>query len=109
MRAESITSVPFPFATTLFQQENSEGYFKRAVLNNSRLPVGRNAKTSYSIWDLAEWDEEYGALQLDWREAKTGKYDIMLMGGDVRGDWVIDFFQIMTCYFFKMNNCGKLW
>ena len=39
---------------------------------------------------------------------KTGKEDIMLMGGDVHGDWEIDFFHRMACYVLKMDNCGKL-
>ena len=38
---------------------------------------------------------------------KTGKYDIMLMGGDVHGNWEIDFFHIMACYIATMNSCGK--
>ena len=37
-------------------------------------------------------DEEYGALQLDWREVKTVKNNIILMGGDVCGDCKIDFY-----------------
>ena len=49
--AESIDSVHFPFTATIYQQDNSEGYFKRAVLNNSRLASGRTAEASYSIWD----------------------------------------------------------
>ena len=61
----------------------------REVLNNSRLVVGRTAEASYRIWDSAEWKEDYGVLQLYWREVNKGKYDIMLMGGDVRGDWKI--------------------
>ena len=32
----------------------------------------------------------------------------MLMGCDVRGDWEIDFFHSMACYFLTTNNCGKL-
>ena len=87
MRAESIAYVTFTFTTTIYEQYNSEGYFKRAVLNISRLAVGRTAKASYSIWDSAKWDKEYVVIQLDWREVKTGKDDIMLMGGDVCGDW----------------------
>ena len=39
---------------------------------------------------------------------KTGKDDIMLVGGDFRGDWEIEFFHSMACYVLKMNNCGKL-
>ena len=38
----------------------------------------------------------------------TGKDDIILMGGDVCGDWEIDFLHIMACYVLIMNNCGKL-
>ena len=87
MCAESIASVTFPFTKTIYQQDNLELYFNRAVLNNSRLGVGRTDESSYRIWDLAEWDEEYRVLQLDWRKVKTGKDDIMLMGGDVCGDW----------------------
>ena len=49
MRAESIAYVPFTFTTTIYEQYNSEGYVKRAVLNNSRLAVGRTAEASYSI------------------------------------------------------------
>ena len=48
--------------------------------------LGCTAKYLYSIWDSAEWDEEYGVLQFNWIELKTGKYDIMLMVGDVHGD-----------------------
>ena len=60
MRAESI-----PFTTTIYQQDNSERYFNRAVLNDSSLVVGCTAEASYSIWDSAEWDKDYGVLQLD--------------------------------------------
>ena len=87
MRAESIAYVPFTFTTTIYEQYNSEGYVKRAVLNNSRLAVGRTAESSYIIWYSEEWGEEYGFLQLDCGEEKTGKDDIMLICGDVRGDW----------------------
>ena len=45
----------------------------------------RTAKASYRIWDLAEWNDDYGVLQLDWREVKKRKDDIMLMGIDVNG------------------------
>ena len=36
---------------------------------------------------------------MDWRELKIGKVYIMLMGGDVHGDWKIDFFPLydMIC------------
>ena len=30
------------------------------------------------------------------------------MGGDVCGDWEIEFFHSMVCYILKMNDCGKL-
>ena len=86
MRDESIASVNFPFTTTINQQDNSYGYFNISVLNNLRLAVGHTSEASYSIWDSEEWDEEYGVLHLDWREVNTGKDDIMLMGGDFRGD-----------------------
>ena len=49
MRDESIAYVTFPFTTTIYQQENPEGYFKREVLNNSRLAVERTAEASHSI------------------------------------------------------------
>ena len=71
----------------VLQQLHNNRYFKIPVLNNSGLAVGRTVEASCSIWDLAEWDEEYGVIQLYWRQLKTGKDDIMLMGGDVRGDW----------------------
>ena len=106
--AESIASVNFTFTTTIYQQDNSEGYFKRGLLIISRLSVGRTDEASYSIWDSEEWYERYGVLQLDWREVKTGKDDIMLMGGDVRGDWEIYYLHSMACYILTMNNCGKL-
>ena len=107
MRAESIASVSFPFTTTIYQQENSEGYFERAVLNNSMLEVGRTAKASYRIWDSAEWYKEYGFLHLYWREVNTGKDDIMLMGVDIHGDWEIYFFHSMECYVLTINKCRK--
>ena len=91
MRAESIASVTFLFTTTIYQQYNSDEYIKRSVLNNSRLAVGLTTKDLYIIWDSVEWDEQYGVVQLDWRELKTGKDDIMLMGGDFRGDWEMYF------------------
>ena len=109
MRAESVASVPFTFTTTKYQQENPEGYFKREVLNNSRLAVERTAEASHSIQDSAKQDKEYGSIQLDCREVKTGKGDIMLMGDDVRGDWEMEFFHSIACYVLTMNNCGKLW
>ena len=31
------------------------------------------------------------------------------MGGDVCGDWGIDFFHSMACYFFEINNRRKVW
>ena len=55
MRAKSIASVPFSFRTITHQQENSEGYFERAVLNNSMLAVGRTAEALYRIWESVEW------------------------------------------------------
>ena len=39
---------------------------------------------------------------------KTGKYDIMFMGGDIHSDWEIDFFHGMEFYVLTMNNYGKL-
>ena len=60
--------------------------FKAEVLNNSMLAVGRTDEASYSIWDSAEWDKEYGVIQLGWREVKTGKDDIIFMSDDVCGD-----------------------
>ena len=51
------------------------------------LAEGSTDKASYRIWDSVEWDGEYGVLQLDWREVKIVKDDIMLMGGDVYSDW----------------------
>ena len=42
------------------------------------------------------------------REVKTGKDDIILMGGDVRGDWRIEFLHSMACYVLTMNNCVKV-
>ena len=44
MRAESIASVTFTFTTTIYQQDNSEGYFKISDLNSSRLAVVRTAE-----------------------------------------------------------------
>ena len=52
MRDESIASVTFTFTTTIYQQENSEGYFKISVLDNSRFAVGCTDEASYIIWDL---------------------------------------------------------
>ena len=52
IRDESIASVTFTFTTTIYQQENSEGYFKISVLDNSRFAVGCTAEASYIIWDL---------------------------------------------------------
>ena len=89
IRAENIASFIFPFTTTIYHQENSDVYFNIAVLNNSSLAEGSTAKSSYSIWDLTEWDEEYAAQQLERRKVNTGKDDIMLMGGDICGDWKI--------------------
>ena len=31
-----------------------------------------------------------------------------MMGGDVYGDWKINYFHSMACYVLKMNNCGKV-
>ena len=95
IRAESIASVPSNFTTTLYQQDISEGQFKREDLNISRLALGSTAEASHRIWYSTEWDKKYGLLQLDWIEVKTGKYVIMFMGGDVHGDWEIDFFHSM--------------
>ena len=72
------------------------------------MAVGCTAEASYSIWELAEWEKEYVVLQFDWREVKTGKGDIMLMVGDVRGDLDIEFFHSISCYVFTMKNCEKL-
>ena len=44
IRAESVASVPFPFTKTIYQQDSSVGYFKRAVLHNSSLVVGCTAE-----------------------------------------------------------------
>ena len=30
------------------------------------------------------------------------------MGGDVCGDWKVDFFHSMKCYALTMNNCVKV-
>ena len=45
---------------------------------------------------------------MDWREVKTGKDDIILMGGDAHGNWEIDFFHSMACYVLTMNNCARV-
>ena len=42
-------------------------------------------------------------------EVKIRKDDIIIMGGDVYGDWKIYYFHIMACYALTMNNCGKVW
>ena len=39
---------------------------------------------------------------------KKGKYNIMLMSGDARGDLEIEFFHSMSCSVLTINNCGKL-
>ena len=44
IHAESIDSVTFPFMTTTYQQDNSDGYFKIEVLNNSSSEVGHTAE-----------------------------------------------------------------
>ena len=31
-----------------------------------------------------------------------------MVGGDVYGDWKIDYFHSMACYASTMNNCGKV-
>ena len=31
-----------------------------------------------------------------------------MMGGDVYGDWKIDYFHSMACYALTMENCGKV-
>ena len=36
------------------------------------------------------------------------RYDIVLMVGDVRFDWEIDFFHSMSCYVLTINYCVKL-
>ena len=38
----------------------------------------------------------------------TGNDNIILMGGDVCGDWEINFFHSTVCYVLTMNNCGNL-
>ena len=53
-RAESIASVTFTLKTTIHQKENTERYFYREFINNSRLSVRRTEKASYRIWDSAE-------------------------------------------------------
>ena len=53
-------------------------------------------------------DEEYGVLQLDLREIKTGKDDIILMGGDVGVDWEIDILHRTEWYVLTMKNSVKL-
>ena len=106
--AESLASVPFTFTTTIYQQKNSDRYFKSAVLNISRLAEGSTDESSCSIWDSTEQDKDYGDLHLDCIEVKIGKEDIIMMGGDVCGDWKLDFFHIMVCYAFKMNNCVNI-
>ena len=65
------------------------------VLNNSRLAVGINAESYYSIWDAEEWDECYGVLQLDCVEVNIVKDGIMLVGGYICGDWEIYLFHTM--------------
>ena len=51
------------------------------------MTEGSTENSAYIIWELVEQYKECETLQLDWKEVKTGKYDKMLMGGDVRGDW----------------------
>ena len=82
-----ILSVAFTCTKTVLKKENPEGYFKRLVLCNLRLEVGRTNKYPYIIWDSKEWCKEYGVLHLGWREVNTWKDDIMLMDGDVCGNW----------------------
>ena len=43
-----------------------------------------------------------------WVEVETGKDYIMLMGGDVRGNWGIYFLHIMACYLLTMKSCIKV-
>ena len=62
------------------------------------MSVGSTIRYSYRIWDSEEWEEEYVFIQLDCREVNTGKYDIALIDGDVRGDWEIYIFHSMACY-----------
>ena len=50
------------------------------------LAEGISSESSYNIWDSEKWYEEYGSLQLYWREVKVGKYYIILMCGNVHGD-----------------------
>ena len=48
------------------------------------MVAGRTAEYSYRIWYSEKQGGEYGVIQLDCRDVKTGKGDIMLMGGDIR-------------------------
>ena len=80
--------------------EQFGGIKKRAVLKKLRL-----VDSSYSIWDSSEWYEDYDIIQLYFREVKTGNKYIIIMGGDVCGDWEIGLFHIMTYYIFTMKNC----
>ena len=54
IRAEIIASATFTFTTTIYQQKKPDGYFKRELLNNSRLEEGSTYESSYIIWDLKE-------------------------------------------------------
>ena len=45
---------------------------------------------------------------MDCIEVRIVKYGIMLMGGNVCGDWKVDFFHSMAYYALTMNNCGKV-
>ena len=47
-------------------------------------------------------------MQLDYIEVNTGKDDIILIGGNVCVNWLIDFFHGMIYYVLTINNCGKL-
>ena len=58
--------------------------------------LGRSSGSTYTTFDISEWDSKGGIWSPMWKEPKTGKEVPMPFGPDV-DSWKIDIFHCLAC------------
>ena len=81
----------------LCKESTPDAFETRAAICSIRQACGRGGEVSTSVWDTAYWDKEESLVTLDWREAKTGREDLLTIGCDLH-DYEICWFHSMACY-----------
>ena len=81
----------------LCKESTPDAFETRAAICSIRQACGRGGEVSTSVWDTAYWDEEESLVTLDWREAKTGREDILTIGCDLH-DYEICWFHSISFY-----------